>query len=376
MRDWRVPFANFAADEGDIEAVAAAYRSGWVTMGPRVAEFEAAVAEFTGARHAIAVSSGTAALHLLLAALGVGVDDEVVMPALTFVGAANVVLHTGARPRFADIADIRRPWVSADEVRAAIGPRTRALMTMSYGGRPGDLPELVALAEETGIPLIEDAAHAFGSRLDGRHAGTWGTAGALSFFSNKNLAIGEGGMVLTDEDDLASKVTLLRSHGLTRQTWTRHSAGSPHYDVETPGFNYRLDEPRAALGLARLRRVEASNAARAKLVEEYTSMLGESGAVSLIDRQPGGADHLFPILVRNRGSRESLLTELGHRGIQASVHYPSITSLAAYRSADAELLPKTNEYASRTISLPLFPEMSEAQLDLVVDAVLARLRAA
>src|SRR3954462_10593810 len=200
---WRVPLADVVIADEDLEAVLDTYRSGWLSMGPRTEELEAAFARYTGARHALAVANGTAALHLVALAAGLGPGDEVIVPSLTFVATVNAIAYTGATPVFADIAGLTEPWLSAEAAEAAIGPRTRAIMTMSYGGHPGETEALAALAAERGLTLLEDAAHAAGSRVGGRHLGTYGAGGAFSFFSNKNLAVGEGGMIVTSDDDFA-----------------------------------------------------------------------------------------------------------------------------------------------------------------------------
>src|SRR5436190_8578594 len=192
MPGWKVPLADLQITEEDTAAVIATYRSGWLSMGPETERLEQAFARYTGAAHAIAVSNGTAALHLICAAAGLGPGDEVVVPSLTFVATVNAVAYTGATPVFADVVSVTEPWLDPDSVAAAIGERTRAIMTMAYGGHPGRTEDLAAIATARGVSLLEDAAHAAGTRVAGRHLGTFGLGGAFSFFSNKNLAVGEG----------------------------------------------------------------------------------------------------------------------------------------------------------------------------------------
>jgi dTDP-4-amino-4,6-dideoxygalactose transaminase len=207
---WKVPLADVRVPPADIDVVAETYRSGWLSMGPETERLEAAFADYTGAGEAIAVANGTAALHLACTAAGLGPGDEVVVPSLTFVATANAIAYTGARPVFADIRGVKEPWLAADACEAAIGPATTAIFAMAYGGHSGEIVALRALAAQRGLLLLEDAAHAAGSRLDGRHLGTFGNAGAFSLFSNKNLAVGEGGVVVTDDADLAARMRLLR----------------------------------------------------------------------------------------------------------------------------------------------------------------------
>src|SRR5215217_2008272 len=277
MSAWKVPLADVIVTDGDLAAVTETYRSGWLSMGPRTEEFEARFASYTGARHAFAVTNGTAALHLACLAAGIGPGDEVICPSMTFVASANAIRYCGAKVVFADIAGLTEPWLSAERAAEAITPRTRAIMTVDYAGHAGELTALAELADERGIALLEDAAHAAGSRLDGRHLGTFGRAGAFSFFSNKNLAIGEGGMVVCDDDDVAQRVRLLRSHGMTTMTWDRHRGHASAYDVVDLGFNYRIDEPRAALAAQRLGRLDAENAVRGRLDARYRELLAALG---------------------------------------------------------------------------------------------------
>ena len=263
---------TFRLEEEDIDAVTDVYRSGWLTTGPRTEAFEHAVAQTIGVREAVAVSSGTAALHLLLLAAGIGPGDEVIVPSLTFVATVNAVVYTRAKPVFVDIEAPERPWLSAIACRAALGPKTAAILAMPYGGHPRSLPELQQLARRHNVLLIEDAAHALGASVRGRHAGTFGSGAAFSFFSNKPLAVGEGGMAVTERAEWAATMRSLRSHGMTSGTWTRHRGHASGYDVVALGFNYRIDEPRAALGLARLPRLETERRDRERLDARYRDL--------------------------------------------------------------------------------------------------------
>lgn len=366
---WEVPLADVVLEDADVESAVAAYRSGWLSMGPRTAEFEAAFADYVGARHAVAVSSGTAALHLICLGAGLGPGDEVVVPSLTFVATVNAIRYTGATPVFADIAGPLEPWISAGTCEPLVGPRTRAILYMPYGGHPGDLAALAALADEAGVPLLLDAAHALGARLDGRPVGAFGVAAAYSFFSNKNLAIGEGGMLTTDDDGIAERARLLRSHGMTAISWDRTRGHASGYDVVALGYNYRIDEARAALGRARLARLDAQNARRAALDSRYRAALAGVVDCALGPRDGAtSAHHLFTIVLPEGEDREGFRGALTERRVQTSVHYP-----AAHRfsisAGDCVALPRTDEYADRTVTLPLFPHMTERQQDLVLAAV-------
>jgi dTDP-4-amino-4,6-dideoxygalactose transaminase len=371
MPDWRVPLADVVVPERDIDVVADVYRSGWLSMGPRTAEFEQALAEYTGAQHAFAVANGTAALHLICLAAGLGPSDEVIAPSMTFVASVNAIAYTGAQPVFADIGSLREPWITAETVEAALTPRTRAVMVVAYGGHPGEIEALRALCEERGILLLEDAAHAIGMRVGGRHLGTFGAAGAFSFFSNKNLAVGEGGAVVTDDDELAERLRLLRSHGMTTLTWDRHRGHATGYDVVTLGFNYRIDEPRAALATARLARLDEENERRLGLGRRYREALA---GIDRVEPTAEPALHIFTVVVDEDVDRDAVRQALAERGVQTSLHYPPVHRFSIYADGAPEL-PVTDAYAASAITLPLFADMTAAQQDLVLETLDDALRA-
>lgn len=371
MVQWTVPLADVRFDPADVEAVAAVYRSGWLSQGEQVEAFEHEFAAWAGCSHAVAVSSGTAALQLIMAALALGPGDEVVMPSLTFAATAAAVWHTGARIVFADIAGLNEPWLSADAAAAGLSPRTRVILNVAYAGHPGQTRALQALAASHGIDLIEDAAHGLGANDDGRRVGTIGRAGAFSFFANKNLPLGEGGMLVTGDAGLAGRARLLRSHGLSASTWERHHGDAPEYEVMMPGFNFRLDEPRAALGRRLLRRLDMNVARRRQLAQAYGAALAELPGVTPALPTTDGASsawHIYPIVLGESIDRDDFRRRLGVAGIQTSVHYPPLHTSQAYREVENRL-PLTEAYAARTVTLPLFPHMTDSQLASVCKAV-------
>src|SRR5215210_1303555 len=372
---WKVPLADVTLRAELSDAAAAVVASGWWSMGPKVAEFEGAFGEALAARHALAVANGTAALHLALLALDCGPGDEVILPSLTFVAAANMIRRVGATPVFCDIVGEGDLNLDPEDVDRAVSPATKAVLVLHYGGFACDMASVLEIARTNGLRIIEDSAHAPESRWNGRSCGTIGDIGCFSFFSNKNLPIGEGGMVVTERDEVADRVRLLRSHGMTTLTWDRHRGHASTYDVVLPGLNYRLDEMRAAMGLVQLRHLADENAARARLAARYASKLhGVNGyAMAFADRlgEPASAHHLAVALVRDGESRDAVRARLAERRIQTSIHYPPIHLFSAYADAGpARPLPKTEDAAARAITLPLFASMTEAQVDLVVDAIL------
>jgi dTDP-4-amino-4,6-dideoxygalactose transaminase len=373
MPDWIVPLADVRLSEADVQAVASVYRGGWLSQGPHVAEFERAFADFTGAREAIAVASGTAALQLALALLDLRSGDEVILPSLTFAATAATIVQAGATPVFADVRATDAPWLSCERVDESIGPRTQAIVTVAYAGHPGETLAIAELAAARGVTLIEDAAHAAGAWAGSRHLGTIGRLGAFSFFANKNLPLGEGGMLVTDDDLLAERARRLRSHGLSSGTWDRHHRPTVHdYDVTEPGFNLRLDEPRAALGTRLLTRLVADNRRRAEIAERYVDALGdleEARPVLVCDRDVTCAWHLFPLLLSCNIDRAAFRAQVHRAGVQTSVHYPPLHLMTAFSTrAPVELL-STEDYGRRTVTVPLFPHMTNVEQDCVINAI-------
>ena len=371
---WAVPLSDVAVRAELSEAASEVVGSGWWSMGAKVAEFEAAFADALGAPHALAVANGTAALHLALLALDCGPGDEVVLPSLTFVAAANTVRRVGATPVFCDIVGNGDLNLDPRDLEAAVTPATRALLVFHYGGFPCDMAPVLELADRAGISVIEDSAHAPGSRWNGQSCGVIGDIGCFSFFANKNLPIGEGGMVITRNDELADRLRLLRSHGMTTLTWDRHRGHASTYDVVVPGLNYRLDEIRAAMGLVQLRFLAEENAKRARLARRYREALdGVSGyTMAFADRlgDENTAHHLAVALAPDEGARDETRARLAERRVQTSLHYPPIHRFSAYRNTTPERpLPRTEDAAARALTLPLFAAMTDEQQELVVAAI-------
>ena len=372
-----VPLADLLVDDALRQAVAQVVDSGWWSMGPRVEEFEREFAAFVGVEHALAVANGTAALHLALLAAGIGPGDEVVVPSLNFVAAANSIVHTGARPVFCDIVGEEDLNLDPADLEAAVGPNTKAIVVLHYGGFPCDMQSVREIADRHDLIVIEDAAHAPGGTWRGERCGALGLVGCFSFFSNKNMPVGEGGMVVTDDGDLAERLRLLRSHGMTTLTWARHRGHAPSYDVLLPGFNYRLDELRAAIGLVQLGRLPAENAGRARISARYREALHGTGGVTVpfgeVEEGTTPAHHLA-VALAPEGRRDDLRAALSERRIQTSVHYPPIHLFSHYsKSGAGRALPRTEGVAQRLVTLPLFAHMSDDQVELVVENVLAAL---
>jgi dTDP-4-amino-4,6-dideoxygalactose transaminase len=374
MSEWQVPLTDIAMPECDVEAVLECLRSGWLTMGPRTKAFEDALAGYVGTPHVAAVCSGTAALHLACAAAGIGAGDEVIVPAFTFVASAAAPCYVGAKPVLCDVGGPRDFNIDPEDVARRITPRTRAVIAVHFGGYAADLGALRTLCDEHGLLLIEDCAQAIGARVDdtGRQVGTVGELGCFSFFSKKQLCVGEGGMVCTKGEELDRRVRLLRSHALTSSTWDRHRGHDPAYDVVDIGFNFRLDEPRAALGLSRLGRLDDDIAARREVVRAYRERLtGLPGIELVFDEQAveRSSHFVFPVLLKDRQARDRFRKSLRAKGIQTT-WYPALHSFSAYREyARAGELARATEVAERHCALPLSALMDEAAVETVVQAV-------
>ena len=370
---WVVPLSDVDPSAELQEAVADAVRSGWWSAGPRVGEFERAFASLCGTSHAVAVANGTAALHLALLAVGCGPGDEVVIPSLNFVAGANCIGHIGASAVFCDICGDDDLTADPRDVEAAIGPATKAIVVMHYGGHPCRMDELLEIAARRGVAVIEDAAHAPGAALGGCACGAMGAVGCFSFFSNKNLPMGEGGMVVTDDDELAGRVRLLRSHGMTTLSWERHRGRANSYDVLLEGYNYRMDDLRAAMGLVQLPGLREANAARGRIVAAYREALHGFRGIRMPFAPRLGtvpAHHLAVILLPPGTRRPEVRAALAASGIQSSVHYPPTHRMSWYQGRGrGRPLPRTEAVSERLLTLPLYPHMDDAAVLAVVDAV-------
>jgi len=361
---WRIALADVVLDERERAAVDDVLRDGWLSMGPITEQFEAAFAERVPG-DAVAVTNGTAALHLAAAAHGIGPGDEVICPTLTFVASAAAMAQTGARVRLADSTSLDDFAIDPAEIERLVTPRTKAVVVVHYGGAPADMEAIHAVAARHGLLVIEDAAHALGSELDGAACGCLGDAGCFSFFPNKNITTGEGGMVVFRDAEAAAKARLLRSHGMTALTWDRHRGHATGYDVVEVGFNYRLDELRAALGLVQLSRLDELNDARTRLAARYRESLTGSGfIVPTLGGRGRSAHHLVVVLAPSHEERELARERLRDARIQTSVHYPPIHRFSHYRREGGRL-PIAEEIADRVVTLPLHPKLTEADVDSV-----------
>ncbi|MEA2418566.1 MAG: hypothetical protein QOE60_772 [Thermoleophilaceae bacterium] len=369
-----IPLFDVQLEQAHIDAVSDTLRSGWLTMGPRTQEFEQVFAEHLGVEHAIALANCTAALHLAYAAAGVGPGDEVIVPAITFVATAAAARYCGAEPVFAEVKGTHDLGIDPEDVERRITERTKAVCAVHYGGYAADLSALKAICENAGVALIEDAAHSPSATPlgDSRKLGAHGLSGCFSFFSNKVLSCGEGGLLATDDGGVAEQVRSLRSHAMTTGTWDRHRGHAPGYDVVDVGYNYRMDEPRAALLTARMKGLEDDIAQRRRLVHRYRELLSDLEGVS-VPYEDAEVDvsscYVMPVIVDDPELRDPLRQfMLDERRVQTSVLYPALHELTAYAGVAREL-PRSELIARAELTLPLFPTLSEEDQDRVVSSL-------
>ena len=378
MRSAFLPFARPALGEEEIAEVVDTLRSGWITTGPKVERFTAAFADYVGGRFAVPVSSATAGLHVALLALGVGPGDEVVTTPMTFVATLNTIVHCGAVPVLADI-DAATLNVRVEEIERKITKKTRVILPVHFVGQPADLDPILELAAARGIAVLEDAAHAVGAEYKGRRIGSFPTTSVFSFHPNKNMTTGEGGMIVTEDEEVYEKASLLKFHGMDKESWKRFAkAGSPRYDVAVPGYKYNMMDIQAALGLHQLQRLPGFLAERERLAARYEELLRGITGLLLPQRVPypvRHAWHLYTPLVdvdRLKISRDRFMEELKARNIGTGLHYTAAHEFSYYASRfgwKPEDFPEAHFVSERIVSLPFFPGLTEQDQHDVVDAI-------
>ena len=370
---WKVQLFKLNYDERESKAVKDIVDSGWITMGETTKKFENNFSTLLGNDvKSTAVSNGTAALHMALLGLGISSGDEVVIPALTFVADINVVRMVGATPILADCGSYEDWNINAESIKKVITPKTKALILVHFAGYPCQMDEIIELCKENNIDIIEDCAHAPGAKYKGQSVGTFGKYGCFSFFTNKNLSVGEGGMLTSCDAELAQQAQYFRSHGMTALTLDRHKGRAITYDVAQSGLNYRIDEMRSSLGLVQLEKLENANEQRKVLVERYVSNLECVQNISipfldLTNIEP--VYHIFPILLNKTLDRVKVITALKEDGIQSSIHYPAFKEFTAFKDVGLNDAPIAEDIATRELTLPLYPTMTLEQVDLVCSSL-------
>lgn len=372
----RIPFHRPSIGEAEVEAAADALRSGWLTTGARAHAFEAAFAARLGVRHALAVSSATAALHLALEAAGVGHGDEVIVPTYTFTACGEVCAYLGARPV---LVDVREDYlIDASAVASRLGERTRAVMPVHFAGQATDMRGVVA--DRADVRIVEDAAHALPADVGGTPTGRLGDAAAFSFYATKTMTSGgEGGMLVTDDDAIAARAATMRLHGISADAWNRYGArGRWRYEVTEAGYKYNMTDLAAAIGLVQLRRLDEMADRRARVAARYDAAFEGSEVVRLPPRQQHDrhAWHLYVVRLRLAAlslGRAGVIERLAEAGIGASVHFiplhlhPYYQRVHGYRRGD---FPVAEALYEESLSLPIWPDMTDEQVDRVATALL------
>lgn len=380
-----LPYGRQVIDPDDVQAVLEVLGSDWLTTGPKVDDFEAAVAEVAGARHAVAVSSGTAALHAAMFALDIGPGDEVVVPCLTFAASANCVLYQGGTPQFADV-DLDTLLVDPASLEAHITPRTKALVAVDYAGQPCDWDALRRLAEAHDMALVADACHALGGTYRGRPVGSLADLSTFSFHPVKPITTAEGGLITTDDDDLARRLRIFRNHGITTDHRQRAERGSWFYEMVDLGYNYRLSDLQCALGLSQLRKLDAFTARRQAIAARYDAAFADHPHIVPLRRVDGNghAYHLYVVRLVGGGleeRKEDIFARLRERGVGVNVHYIPVHLHPYYQQrlgTGPGLCPRAETAYRQILSLPIFPTLDDGEVDgaarvvrQVIDEILA-----
>jgi perosamine synthetase len=370
-----IPYGRQSIDEADIAAIVEVLRSAWLTTGPKVGEFEAAFAQSTGAAHAVAVNSGTAALHAAMDAHGIGPGDEVIVPANTFVASANAVLYVGATPVFADV-EPDTLLIDPADAAAKITPRTRGVIAVDFAGQPCDYAALQALTDRHGLFLHADACHALGANFGERKVGTLARTNSFSFHPVKPITTAEGGMVTTDDAELAARMRTFRNHGITLDFRQREKAQTWEYDMESLGWNYRLSDLQCALGITQLARTDEFFQRRNAVADAYDAAFAGLGWIERPARAPGRthAFHLYPCRITDRSpiSQREAFQKLRAEGIGVHIMYRPVYQHSYYRGelgyADGQCPVAENAY-QHVLTLPIFSAIDDAQVARVIEAI-------
>lgn len=377
-RDDFIPYNVPDITDAEINEVVETLKSGWVAKGPRTNRFEQEFAGYLGAKHAVAMNSCTAALHIALLAKGIGPGDEVITTPMTFASTASTIIHTGATPVFADI-DYRTGCIDPDEIEKKITSRTKAIVPVHYSGQVCDLDRIYAIADKHGLFVSEDAAHALWSRYKGRLIGNkLQGAASYSFYATKNLCTGDGGMLVTDDDEIDARARILSGQGMSHNAWNRYAkGGSWKYDIAEPGFKYNMFDIQAALGLVQLSRLEEMQAARLKIAAKYQEAFGKIDALDppFVPDYTTHCWHLYVLRILPELltiDRDQFIVELNERNVGTSVHFIPVHNMSAYQKrfgfVDSDF-PMAQKHFERIISLPLYPTMTDEQVDYIIAAV-------
>lgn len=367
-----IPLFDLNFGEEEKLAIVETLESKWISMGPRCAEFEKRFAEMFGVKYACAVTNCTAALHLACCALNINEGDEVICPSLTFAATVNCIRYVGAIPVFVDIYGNDNLCIDANQIEALITERTKAIIPMHYAGFPCDMKKIMEIAKKYGLYVIEDACHAPLSVYNGKKLGTIGDVGCFSFFSNKNISTGEGGMIVTNNEEIYNKVKLMRSHGMTTMSYQRALGHAVNYDLVDLGYNYRMDDIRASIGIVQLNKLREDLNKRIQIRSWYCEGLSklELIHVPFKNKTEFASNYIFPIVLKNSNveKRDMFRAKLHENGIQTSVHYPAVHRFSAYKKFSKKLY-HTEYVADNEITLPMYAKLEKNQIEYICNKV-------
>lgn len=369
---YQIPLFNLNFDETENKAVVDVLNSKWISSGPKTMELEKKFANMLGAKYALAIANCTAALHLAVLAAGIGPGDEVIVPSLTFVATVNCVKYTGGTPVFCDVVAKDNLCIDPDQIEKLITPKTKAVIIMHYGGFACDLDRIVGICKKHNLSLIEDACHGPMSEYKGKKLGTFGVAGCFSFFSNKNISTGEGGVIVTNSEEVYEKIKLLRSHGMTTMSYERSTGHSTSYDVIELGYNYRFNDILAGIGLVQLDKLMPDIAKRQRVRERYIELLGDDDRLIIPFKNYKLFSSLYICpMVLSKGDaeyRDAIRTYLAEKGVQTSMHYPPAHRFSIYKDYPANL-PVTEFVADHEFTIPMYGGLKVDEIDYICKTI-------
>lgn len=369
---YKIPLFNLNFDEKEARAAYDTIMSGWISTGPKNAELERMFTEMFNVNHAVSMANCTDALHVSCMVCGFGPGDEVICPSLTFAASCNCIRYVGATPVFADIVGPDHINIDPADIEKKITPRTKGIVVVHMAGFPAQMDEIMKIARKHNLKVIEDACHGPLSEYHGRKLGTIGDCAAFSFFSNKNISTGEGGMFITNNKEMADKARLIRSHGMTTMSYQRASGHATEYDIQCLGYNFRMDDIRAAIAIEQLKKLPADLERREKVRERYLANLADEPRVTIpfADNKEFSSNYIFPIVIKEstREKRDALRDYIHAKGIQTSVHYPAVHRFTTYKSTGAQL-PQTDYVTANEITLPMYAALTEQQIDEICNVL-------
>ena len=373
---YKIPLFKLNFDGAEARAAADTINSGWISTGPKCAALEEEFAKALGAGFALSTCNCTSALHLCCLVCGVGPGDEVLVPSLTFAASANCIRYAGGTPVFCDIVGPGHINIDPEDILRKITPRTKAIVVVHMAGFPARMDEIMQIAREHGLKVIGDACHGPLSEYKGKKLGTIGDCSAFSFFSNKNMSTGEGGMFVTGNPEMAAQARLLRSHGMTTMSYQRATGHATEYDIQALGYNYRMDDIRASIALEQLKKLPGDLEKRIAVRSRYLSRLADVPGVVIpfADNKEFVSNYIFPVVLigSDRARRDRVREFLHAAGIQTSVHYPSIHRFSVYKESNA-VLPNTEYVSDNEITLPMYASLSESEVDYICDTLIKAL---